>query len=56
VHQTEVRLVQFVVINRDVAYVITFAVAAQNGDTFMEQMNRMIQTFAFIAPPPTPGA
>jgi hypothetical protein len=53
--QRQIRLIQFVVINSDVAYVITFTAATQDGDTFMDQMNRIIQTFAFIAPAPTPG-
>jgi hypothetical protein len=52
--QTQIRLIQFVVINSDVAYVITFTAATQDGDVFMDQVNRIIQTFAFIAPASTP--
>jgi hypothetical protein len=52
VDQTRIQLVQIVVINGGTAYVITFTVASQDADAFTAQMNRIIQTFAFVAPNP----
>jgi hypothetical protein len=50
--QTPIQLIQFVVINSGTAYVITFTVTSQDADAFAGQMNRIIQTFGFLAPAP----